>query len=131
MTNTDFDIPLAQRNAWSEQIRILKAGLLGLEGTLFLEFIVPRIGSRIDAVLLAGPVIFAIEFKVGAEEFARDDINQVWDYALDLKNFHRASHSAAIIPILVATGASWSDVALPEPYSDNVYRPRGWHTNHV
>ena len=50
-TNTDFDIELAQRNAWSEQIPILKAGLSGLEGTLFLEFIVPRIGSRIDAVL--------------------------------------------------------------------------------
>ena len=51
-TNTAFDIELAQRNAWSEQIPILKAALSGLEGTLFLEFIVPRIGSRIDAVLI-------------------------------------------------------------------------------
>src|SRR5213593_4271616 len=111
--NTEFDSELAQRNAWSEQIPILKASLSGCEGTLFLEFIVPRIGSRIDAVLVAGPVIFVIEFKVGAEDFAREDINQVWDYGLDLKNFHRASHSAAIIPILVATCARWSDAALP------------------
>ena len=44
-TNADFDIELAQPNAWSEQIPILKSGLFGLEGTLFLEFIVPRIGS--------------------------------------------------------------------------------------
>ena len=122
-TNTDFAIELAQRNAWSEQIPILKKALSGLKGTLFLEFIVPRIGSRIDAVLIAGPVIFVIEFKVGAEEFARDDINQVWDYALDLKNFHRASHVAAIVPILIATCASRSDEALPQPYSDGVYPP--------
>jgi hypothetical protein len=64
-----------------------------------------------------------IEFKVGAEAFARDDINQVWDYALDLKNFHRESHTAAIVPILVATHASRSDVVLSKPYSDGVYPP--------
>ena len=100
--NTDFDIELAQRNAWSEQIPILKTALSGIEGSIFLEFVVPRIGSRIDAVLVSGPVLFVIEFKVGAEAFSRDDLNQVWDYALDLKNFHRESHAAAIVPILVA-----------------------------
>jgi hypothetical protein len=119
--NTDFDIELAQRNAWSEQIPILKTALSGIEGSIFLEFVVPRIGSRIDAVLVSGPVLFVIEFKVGAEAFSRDDLNQVWDYALDLKNFHRESHAAAIVPILVATHASRSDVVLSEPYSDGVY----------
>ena len=121
--NTDFDIELAQRNAWSEQIPILKTALSGIEGSIFLEFVVPRIGSRIDAVLVSGPVLFVIEFKVGAEAFSRDDLNQVWDYALDLKNFHRESHAAAIVPILVATHASRSDVVLSEPYSDGVYPP--------
>jgi hypothetical protein len=121
--NTNFDIELAQRNAWSEQIPILKTALLGIEGSIFLEFVVPRIGSRIDAVLVSGPVLFVIEFKVGAEAFSRDDLNQVWDYALDLKNFHRESHAAAIVPILVATHASRSDVVLSEPYSDGVYPP--------
>ena len=66
---------------------------------------------------------FVIEFKVDAEAFSRDDLNQVWDYALDLKNFHRESHAAAIVPILVATHASRSDVVLSEPYSDGVYPP--------
>ena len=75
--NTDFDIELAQRNAWSEQIPILKTALSGIEGSIFLEFVVPRIGSRIDAVLVSGPVLFVIEFKVGAEAFSRDDLNQV------------------------------------------------------
>jgi schlafen family protein len=121
--NTDFDIDLAQRNAWSEQIPILKTAISSLEGSIFLEFVVPRIGSRIDAVLVSGPVLFVIEFKVGADAFSRDDLNQVWDYALDLKNFHRESHAAAIVPILVATRASRSDVVLSEPYSDGVYPP--------
>jgi hypothetical protein len=122
--NTDFDIELAQRNAWSEQVPILQTALSGIvDGTIFLEFVVPRIGSRIDAVLVSGPVLFVIEFKVGAEAFSRDDLNQVWDYALDLKNFHRESHAAAIVPILVATHASRSDVVLSEPYSDGVYPP--------
>jgi hypothetical protein len=123
VANTDFDVELTQRNAWTEQISILKTALLDLEGTVFLEFVVPRIGSRIDAVLVSGTVLFVIEFKVGAEAFGRDDINQVWDYAQDLKNFHRESHTAAIVPILVATHASRSDVVLSEPYSDGVYPP--------
>ena len=123
VANTDFDVELAQRNAWTEQIPILKTALSDLVGTVFLEFVVPRIGSRIDAVLVSGPVLFVIEFKVGADAFARDDINQVWDYALDLKNFHRESHTAAIVSILLATRASRSDVVLSKPYSDGVYPP--------
>ncbi len=59
--------------------------------------------------VIAGSAIFAIEFKVGEREFSRDDINQVWDYALDLKNFHKGSHEAPIFPILVATEALESD----------------------
>jgi len=121
--DTDFDIELAQRNAWSEQIPILKTPLSGIEGSIFLEFVVPRIGSRIDAVLVSGPVLFVIEFKVGAEAFSRDDLNQVWDYALDLKNFHRESYAAAIVLNLIATHASRSDVVLREAYSDGVYPP--------
>src|SRR5688572_6260559 len=85
-----FDIELAQRNAWLDQIEILKTTLRGVDGTIFLEFVVPRLGSRIDAVLVAGPIVFVMEFKVGADRFVRDDFNQVWDYALDLKNFHEA-----------------------------------------
>jgi hypothetical protein len=113
----------AQLRAWSDQIEILKTTLAGVDGSIFLEFVVPRLGSRIDAVLVSGPILFVIEFKVGADEFTRDDYNQVWDYALDLKNFHKASHDAAIVPILVATEAKKSDTVLGEPYTDRVHRP--------
>ena len=87
------------------------------------RFTVPRLGSRLDAVLIAADTIFAIEFKVGESRYLRDHLNQVWDYALDLKNFHRGSHNASIVPILVATEATQSDERLPQPFKDDVYPP--------
>lgn len=120
-----FNPILTQIAAWTEQIVVLKAALVGIPGTIFFEFNVPRIGSRIDVVLISGPNIFVIEFKVGEKKFNTADINQVWDYALDLKNFHRGSHSAAIFPILVATEASGgnSKVKVSEPHVDYVFAP--------
>ncbi len=98
-----FAVDPSQRDAWMGEIAVLKSALAGIDGSVFLEFDVPRIGSRIDAVVLAGPAVFVIEFKVGELHFNTDDFNQVWDYALDLKNFHLASHAAPILPILVPT----------------------------
>ena len=40
-----------------------------------------------------------------ANKYLSKDKVQTIDYALDLKNFHRASHNAIIVPILVATDA--------------------------
>ena len=74
-TNTDFPVDATQRDAWLGQIEILKPALEGVKGYIFLEFVVPRIGSRIDAVLIVGPIIFVIEFKVGEKEIKREDIN--------------------------------------------------------
>ena len=84
----------------------LRAVLAGLDGMLFLEFDVRRLGSRIDAVLVSGPAVFPIEFKCGEQGFTTDAYNQAWDYGLDLKNFHEASDAAPSFPILVATGAT-------------------------
>ena len=123
VANYAFAVDPEQRDAWLTEIEVLKDVLAGVEGTIFLEFNVPRIGSRIDAVLISGPTIFAIEFKVGEKHFKRDDINQVWDYALDLKNFHKASHHAPIIPILVATHGRESETELSAPYDDDVFPP--------
>lgn len=121
--NTTFSVVLPQRNAWIRQIDVLKASLRGLSGWILLEFIVPRIGSRIDVVLLIGPIVFVIEFKVGEKYLNQADLNQVWDYALDLKNFHQGSHHSLIVPILVATELARSDTELGVPYRDNVFPP--------
>ena len=89
LTARSLGVESAQRDAWLGEIAILKTSLAGIDATVFLEFDVPRIGSRIDAVLVAGPAVFVLEFKVGEREFNTHDYNQAWDYALDLKNFHR------------------------------------------
>ncbi len=112
-----------QIGAWSEQIEVLRGALGGMSGTVAFEFMIPRMGRRVDVVLLAEAVVFAIEFKVGAEQFDGAAVEQVWDYALDLKNFHEASHDLPIAPVLVAT-----EVTSPPPLfltkdSDGVYRP--------
>jgi hypothetical protein len=121
--NSEYRVEPTQRDAWVAQIPILQRALAGLDGAIFLEFNVPRLGSRLDAALVSGPAIFPIEFKVGEKDFKRDHVNQVWDYALDLKNFHQASHDAFIVPILVCTGAAESETCLCAPHSDKVLRP--------
>ncbi|GJL88993.1 MAG: hypothetical protein DHS20C03_27020 [Minwuia thermotolerans] len=101
-----FDVDLAQRDAWLGQIDILKRELSRFaEATLFLEFAIPRMGKRADAVLLLEGIVFVIEFKVGSTSFDRAGIDQVHDYSLDLKNFHLGSHDRLLIPILIATEA--------------------------
>jgi hypothetical protein len=104
---SEFSVDLAQRDAWNDQIRLLKECLPAFRGRghLFIEFVVPRVGKRIDAVVVVDHVIFVIEFKVGESHFNRSAIDQVWDYALDLKNFHETSHALQIAPILIATGS--------------------------
>lgn len=124
-----------QMGAWDQQMDCLQKALAGMRGHIFLEFVVPRIGSRIDAVVLSGPVLFVIEFKVSMESntakkekrtkkaSVAGGYNQVWDYALDLKNFHKASHELPIVPILVSADVTKPDMRLSEAASDRVYRP--------
>lgn len=127
-TNSEFADDPTQKRAWLAEIALLKAHLNGLKGALFLEFNIPRMGRRIDAVLLVRSVVFVVEFKVGETACETSALEQVWDYALDLKNFHEASHLAAIVPILVPTGATASAEPDLRADADNVYRPVGVHS---
>ncbi len=101
----DFVLEQTQRDAWLEEIRILKNVLQTYNGSIYFEYSIPRMGKRIDVVLVIGSVIFVLEFKVGEKEFASYATDQVWDYALDLKNFHETSHEVHIAPVLIATKA--------------------------
>ena len=123
VANSDFAVIPTQRDTWITQIEFLRARLTGLSGSLFLEFNIPRMGRRIDAVLLIGPVVFAVEFKVGESTFDRAAVEQVWDYSLDLKNFHKASHTVPIVPILVATEVQQAVRTELQPDDDQVYHP--------
>lgn len=121
--NGEFALTPTQRDAWTAEIEILRVGLRHFEGSILLEYTIPRLGRRIDAVLLIGSVVFVIEFKIGEESFDRVAIDQAWDYALDLKNFHEASHTALIIPILVANDSRSTPAARFQPDHDQVFRP--------
>ena len=103
--NSDYSVELSQRRAWVEEIDILHKVLQPYRGSIYLEYSIPRMGKRIDAVILIGSVVFIVEFKVGSQEFDSSAIDQVMDYALDLKNFHEPSHDCYVAPILVATAA--------------------------
>lgn len=105
-TNNQFALDDLQRNTWLAEIDILKNALVGLEeGHIIFEYTIPRIGNRIDNVLICNGLIFLLEFKVGERNYPKYAINQVADYALDLKNFHKESHVRTLIPILIATKA--------------------------
>ena len=124
--SSEHDIQQTQRDAWLEEIELLKQNLTGLSissGTLFLEFTIPRMGRRVDAILLLNSIVFVIEFKVGEKTFPRIAIDQVWNYALDLKNFHEASHTATIVPILIATKTRQSASCDLSAAADKVYKP--------
>lgn len=102
-----FALEPQQRQAWLDQIMLLKKAAFSLpDGHILFEFAVPRMGKRADTIIVWPHAIILIEFKVGAETFERSAIDQVHDYALDLKNFHGGSHTAPIIPIVVATKAT-------------------------
>ncbi|MDC3338210.1 DUF2075 domain-containing protein [Flavobacteriales bacterium] len=95
-----------QRNAWLGQIAILKHALKDHpEAHLFFEYAIPRMGKRVDNVILLGNKVLVIEFKVGTSSYERYAIDQAIDYAVDLKNFHESSHDLDLIPVVIPTHA--------------------------
>jgi hypothetical protein len=110
----DFDLTGTQRDAWLEQVAVLQEVLADHVGSIYLEFTIPRMGRRIDAVVIIGPVIFVLEFKVGEATFHTQDLDQVVDYALDLHNFHEGSHDAYIAPVLICTQALQHHLRIPD-----------------
>lgn len=99
------DLEDLQKNAWLEQIDFLKRELKDFCGYLYFEFSIPRMGKRVDNILIINNLIFVIEFKVGDKSYSNYAQNQTIDYCLDLQNFHEGSHNNTIIPILIATNA--------------------------
>ncbi|MBA0901115.1 MAG: DUF2075 domain-containing protein [Candidatus Nitrotoga sp.] len=101
----EFSLEEQQKNSWIKQVGLLKPWLKGTVGEILFEYSIPRMGKRIDCVIISGSTVFAIEFKVGSHAYESHAINQVTDYALDLKNFHAQSHAIDIVPILICTNA--------------------------
>lgn len=120
----NFALDIEQKGAWLRQILIMRDALAAQpDFTVYFEFAIPRMGKRADVVVVIGDCIFVIEFKVGSEQFDRHAVEQVEDYALDLKNFHAGSHHLSIVPILIATHVAASRDVQLELALDQVAKP--------
>lgn len=95
-----------QIKAWDETIKILQNQLAGMQdGRILLEYTIPRMGRRVDAVLLHNNIVFVMEFKCGDMEYASHTIDQVYGYVQDLKNFQKESEDKLLVPIIIPTKA--------------------------
>jgi predicted metalloenzyme YecM len=122
--SNDFALEQTQRDAWLEEIHILQKALQPYNGSIYFEYSIPRMGKRIDVVVITGSTIFILEFKVGENEFPSYAIDQVWDYALDLKNFHETSHEHFMAPVLIATKAKNVTATISTtPHNDKLLFP--------
>ena len=105
MNHSNRSLEELQRNAWYKQIQILKNQLQTFNGKIYFEFTIPRMGKRVDNIIITHDTAFIIEFKVGDSKYEKHAIEQVIDYTIDLKNFHEGSHSIKLVPILLSTEA--------------------------
>ena len=128
MTINNNGITMKTTNeSWESEIRIMKKALKTFEksgGQIVFEYNIPRLGKRIDVVVLLKGIVFCIEFKVGETIIHEEDIDQVLDYALDLRNFHKLSQDKIIVPILVPTNhkTKTTDIKV-SAYDDMIINP--------
>ena len=119
LNHTNRSLEDLQKNAWVKQIEILKNELKEINGAIYFEFQIPRMGKRVDNIIIVDDCVFVIEFKVGDDKYGKHAELQVIDYCLDLKNFHEGSHYVKLIPLLVATNAEDSPVNINEVLNHN------------
>lgn len=119
--NDEYDSICKQKDAWIVQIRLLKNALSKYnDGSVIFEYTIPRVGGRIDNVVLLNDIIFVLEFKVGNETYLGSAATQARTYAIDLANFHEESHNKTIVPILIATDAPDCELQINR-YKNKIY----------
>ncbi|MGI6575177.1 MAG: hypothetical protein ACOX3A_04875 [bacterium] len=130
-SNNSFYLTDLQRNTWQEEIKILKSAISEFkDGWIVFEHTIPRMGRRIDTVIILRGIIFLLEFKVGSSSYDRHAINQVVDYALDLKNFHSKSAKVLLVPTLVATKGQ-DMTPSPGLIKDGIFNPLLCNSNNI
>ena len=116
------DVTIQQCNTWTQEIDILKRQLARLdEGHIIFEYTIPRMGKRVDIVILHKNIVFLLEFKCGDHEYRASSVDQVYDYALDLRNFQKESHNKLIANIIVSTNAPARPIIIVE--SERIIEP--------
>ena len=106
---------IQQSNTWESEISILKDQLrVFSDGRIIFEYTIPRMGKRVDAVVLYRNIVFLLEFKVGDSEYRESTYDQVYDYALDLRNFQKESHDKLLACLMISTRAPEQSCAIHE-----------------
>ncbi len=104
--DTSTEVNILQSNTWEQEISILKDQLSSFtKGRIMFEYAIPRMGRRVDVVILYKNIVFLLEFKCGDRDYRASTYDQVYDYALDLRNFQKESHDKLIVPIMISTRA--------------------------
>lgn len=104
--NISAETTIQQKNTWESEVQILKDQLRCFsDGRIIFEYTIPRMGKRVDVIILYKNIVFLLEFKCGDTEYRQAAYNQVYDYALDLRNFQKQSHNKLLVPIIVSTKA--------------------------
>ena len=120
------DINKQTSNSWQEEIETLQKSLAKYanRGSVYFEYNIPRMGRRVDVIALIDRIVFVLEYKTAEQKFSHEASTQVWDYAIDLKNFQRGCIDRKIIPILVVPNEKSKRCALDlKPFKDDVYEP--------
>lgn len=123
---SQHDINDETSSSWVEEIDTLKEALAPFSGhgSVYFEYNIPRMGRRADVVAVIDGIVFVLEYKTAEQKFHRDAMVQVWDYALDLKNFQEGSHDRVLVPVLVAPKEKVKHCSLElKHFEDNVYEP--------
>lgn len=124
--SSQHDINKKTSSSWKAEIKSLKEALKDYSGrgSIYLEYNIPRMGRRVDAIVLIDGIVFILEYKTGGQTFNQSARNQVWDYALDLKNFHADSKGRILVPIVVVPGAPDNHCSIElRSSTDKVYEP--------
>ncbi len=122
------DINNETTDSWVSEIEVLKDVLSPYRGhgSVFFEYNIPRMGRRADVIVIIDGIVFVLEFKTTTQDrkFSHGGLMQVWDYAIDLKNFQEGSLDRSIIPILVAPNEADRNCHIElQQYEDKVYNP--------
>lgn len=120
------DINEETKKSWLDELRVMRSFLEKYKnrGSVYFEYSIPRMGRRADVILLIDDIVFVLEFKTVKSKFTHDAVTQVWDYALDLKNFQEGSRNRFMIPILVAPSEKDKNCQIElSHFEDLVYKP--------
>lgn len=120
------DINDETKMSWLEELRVMRSVLKNYKnrGSVYFEYNIPRMGRRADVIVLIDDVVFVIEFKTRKSKFTHEAVTQVWDYALDLKNFQEGSRNRIMIPVLVAPSEKDKNCQIElSHFEDLVYNP--------